>query len=85
MVAQKKKGRGRPKKTIQEKKEEVDVVEKVAAQIVEPVEIKEAVPKVKALVRLSHKGVTYEEGQVFEEEDEDFVEQMVANNFVKKV
>lgn len=70
-----KKKRGRPKKSIKEKKEEVVRIKEVEEIVVANK------AKIKALVRLSHKSKTYEVGEVFEEEDPEMVDQIVKKGF----
>ncbi len=64
------KKRGRPKKSEQK---------------TEKVEEKVKVQKIQALTRISHKDKTYEVDDIFEEEDEAMVEQIVSRGLGKKV
>lgn len=64
------KKRGRPKKSEQK---------------TEKVEEKVKVQKIQALTRISYKDKTYEVDDIFEEEDEAMVEQIVSRGLGKKV
>jgi hypothetical protein len=64
------KKRGRPKKSEQK-------TEKVEEEV--------KVQKIQALTRISHKDKTYEVDDIFEEEDEAMVEQIVSRGLGKKV
>jgi len=80
-----KRGRGRPKKS--EKKVEQKVEPKIEEKIKPKIEIEEKVEpkvevkKIKALMRITHRGKTYEEGDTFVEEDQGMVDQIVKKGF----
>lgn len=80
-----KRGRGRPKKS--EKKVEQKVEPKIEEKIEPKIEIEEKVEpkvevkKIKALMRITHRGKTYEEGDTFVEEDQGMVDQIVKKGF----
>jgi len=72
------KKRGRPKK--QNKKivePKIEKVEKKDIKIKEVEEVVVATPKIRALLRLTHKSVTYEPGDIFEESDPEMVKQIL--------
>jgi hypothetical protein len=80
-----KRGRGRPKKSEKkvEQKVEPKIEEKVEPkiEIEKKVEPKVEVKKIKALMRITHRGKTYEEGDTFVEEDQGMVDQIVKKGF----
>jgi len=67
-----------PKQTIQTKKQ---IVEKEVVKEVVKKEEESGAKKVRALIRITHKGKTYEPGDVFEEGDPVMVEQIVNKKF----
>lgn len=80
-----KRGRGRPKKSEKkvEQKVEPKIEEKVEPkiEIEKKVEPKVEVKKIKALMRITHRGKTYEEGDTFVEEDQGMVDQIIKKGF----
>ena len=84
-----KRGRGRPKKSEKkvepkieiEKKVEPKIEEKIEPKIEKKVEPKVEVKKIKALMRITHRGKTYEEGDTFVEEDQGMVDQIIKKGF----
>jgi hypothetical protein len=86
-----KRGRGRPKKSEKKVEPKIEIEERVEPKIeekIEPkieiekkVEPKVEVKKIKALMRITHRGKTYEEGDTFVEEDQGMVDQIVKKGF----
>ena len=78
-----KRGRGRPKKSEKKVEPKIKIEEKIEPkiEIEEKVEPKVEVKKIKALMRITHRGKTYEEGDTFVEEDQGMVDQIVKKGF----